>query len=81
MDITNGRCDGSKEYEEDDVLSSSNREICIYYFKCQLTHGAEKSCPCIYEGSCEEDVQYAIKQGQEMIMKQCEYEAPGVTQI
>jgi hypothetical protein len=23
----------------------------------------------------------AIKQGQEMIMKQCEYEAPGVTQI
>jgi hypothetical protein len=56
--LPNGRCDGSKEYEEDNVLSSSNGEICIYYFKCQLTHGAEKNCPCRYEGSCEEDVQY-----------------------
>jgi hypothetical protein len=53
--LPNGRCDGSKEYEESNVQIPSKHQMCIYYLKCLLTYGAEKNCPCRYIGSCFDD--------------------------
>ena len=56
--LPNGKCDRSKDYEELRVPDGHAIQDCIYYFKCELSRGAEKKCPCRNWGSCIDFIRY-----------------------
>jgi len=43
--LPNGKCYGTRDYEEIDGLNRSKTEECIYFLKCALSLGSEKNCP------------------------------------
>ncbi len=50
--LQNGKCSQSRGSIGSDIGNFNGLAWCLYYFKCQLSRGLEKNCPCDDPSSC-----------------------------